>query len=227
MTATAQRKSLVRDNWQAQVLGVLAGWLMRLWCLTLRFEIIDRAQLGEPSKYPGPVIYALWHNRIFVMPYAWKRKFGKTRQSVVLTSASHDGSMLARMMKVFGIGAVRGSSSRRGAAALVALRKSLRAGVDACVTPDGPKGPRYQFQPGIVKLAEATGVEIVPIHVEFASAWRTKTWDQFCLPVPGSRVRVIFDCALEIPSGLSESEFEQFRDRLETMMREEAEKPYA
>lgn len=215
---TSERRAQVKESWQASLLGVLAGWLMRLWCLTLRFELVDRAGICERPKDAGPVIYALWHNRIFVVPVAWKRMYGKTRKSVVLTSASRDGSMLARAVGVFGIGAVRGSSSRRGVAALVALRKALRAGVDCCVTPDGPRGPRYVLQSGIVKLAETTGAPVVPILVEFSSAWQWKTWDRFYLPKLGSRVRVIFDCALEIPAGLSEDEFAAFRDRLEKRM---------
>jgi lysophospholipid acyltransferase (LPLAT)-like uncharacterized protein len=214
----AGKSSEVRESFKASLSGALAGWLMRLWCLTLRFELVDRAGLAERPRAAGPVIYSLWHNRICGGPAAWKRRYGRTRSRGVRTSASHDGAMLARAVGVFGIGAVRGSSSRRGVAALVALRKALRDGRDACVTPDGPRGPRYVFQPGIVKLAETTGAPVVPIHAEFSSVWRLKTWDRFHVPKPGSRVRVIFDRALEIPPGLSEADFAEHRRRLERVM---------
>jgi lysophospholipid acyltransferase (LPLAT)-like uncharacterized protein len=136
----------------------------------------------------------------------------------VLTSASHDGAALARAVGVFGIGSVRGSSSRRGVAALVGLRKALREGSDACITPDGPRGPCHVVQAGIVKLAETSGVPIIPIHVEYSSCRELGTWDRFAIPAPGSRVRVIFDEALAVPAGLSEDDFEAWRRRLEETM---------
>ncbi|MBK1828093.1 lysophospholipid acyltransferase family protein [Haloferula rosea] len=208
--------SEIRESRKATLLGKTAGWLMRLWCGTLRIEIDDRCGLVEID---GPVLYALWHNRIFIVPAAWKKLCRGRREAVVLTSASHDGAMLARAVGVFGIGSVRGSSSRRGVAALVALRKAVRSGVDCCITPDGPRGPRYVLQPGLVKLAETSGAPVIPIHAEFSSVWKLKSWDRFHLPKPFSRVRVIFDEALAVPPGLSEDDFETWRARLEAGLR--------
>jgi lysophospholipid acyltransferase (LPLAT)-like uncharacterized protein len=209
----------IRESGKATVLGTLAGWLMRGWCATLRFEIDDRCGIGGGGGIDGPVIYALWHNRIFCVPSGWRKACRGSRRAVVLTSASHDGAMLARAVGVFGLGSVRGSSSRRGVAALVALRKTLREGIDVCVTPDGPRGPRYVLQPGLVKLAEASGAPVVPIHVELGASWRLKSWDRFRLPKPFSRVRVIFDRALAVPPGLSEGGFETWRGRIESVLR--------
>ena len=217
------KSSEIRESPKATFLGSAAGWLMRAWCGTLRMEIEDRADLDKGTAATGPVIYALWHNRIFVVPCAWRRAFRTNRKAVVLTSASHDGAMLARAVKVFGIGSVRGSSSRRGVAALVALRKALKDGHDCCLTPDGPRGPRYVLQPGLVKLAETGGVAVVPIHVRFSSAWKLKSWDKFHIPKPFSRVRIIFDEALEVPPGLAEDEFETWRARIEKQLRDGAE----
>ncbi len=213
------KSSEIRESRKSTMIGTTAGWLMRILCATLRFEFVDRCGIGKKGTFSGPVIYCLWHNRIFTVPAAWKKVCGAHRRAVVLTSASHDGAMLARAVGVFGIGSVRGSSSRRGVAALVALRKSLREGVDICLTPDGPRGPRYVLQPGAVKLAEAGGAPMIPIHVEFSSAWTLKSWDRFHVPKPFSRVRVIFDEALAVPAELSEDEFEEWRLRIESVLR--------
>lgn len=214
----AGHRSEIRESGKMNALGTLAGRLMQAWCATLRFEIVDRCGLTTPGAIPGPVIYCLWHNRIFTMPAAWKKACGAHRRAVVLTSASHDGAALARAVGVFGIGSVRGSSSRRGVAALVGLRKALRENHDACITPDGPRGPRHGLQPGIVKLAETSGAPIVPIHVEYSSCRELRTWDRFAIPAPGSKVRVIFDHALAVPPGLSDADFEATRHRLERLM---------
>jgi lysophospholipid acyltransferase (LPLAT)-like uncharacterized protein len=145
---------------------------------------------------------------------------------VVLTSASHDGAALARAMGVQGMGAVRGSSSRRAVAALVGMKRALREGCDLCVTPDGPRGPRYVLQAGPVKLAESAGVPIIPVHAHAFSAWALKSWDRFLIPKPFSRVRVIYDHALVVPPGLADDAFEAERAKLEAVMRAGAEASY-
>ena len=211
-------RSEIRESGKATFLGKLAGRIMQAYCATLRFEIVDRCGLTRPGGIPGPVIYCLWHNRIFTVPAAWKMACGRHRRAVVLTSASHDGAALARAVGVFGIGSVRGSSSRRGVAALVGMRKALREGIDACITPDGPRGPRHVIQPGLVKLAETSGAPVIPIHVEYPSCWHLKTWDRFAIPNPCSKVRVIFDEVLAVPGGLSEDDFETWRRRIEGIM---------
>ena len=191
---------------------------MRLWSLTLRIEVQDRCGVTRAGGNETPVIYALWHNRIFTIPPIWWRTGGKFREAVVLTSASKDGAILASAMAVFKLGAVRGSSSRRAVAALIGMKRALKEGLDVCITPDGPRGPCYVFHPGVVKLAESSGAPIIPIHVEFTSAWRLKTWDGLVLPKPFSRVRVIFDEKLVVPPKLDEAAFQYQLNRIQGIL---------
>ena len=121
-------------------------------------------------------------------------------------------------MAVFGLGAVRGSSSRRGVAALIGLKRALIDGHDVCLTPDGPRGPRYQIQAGFVKLAQASGSPVVPVHVRFSSAWRLKSWDRFVIPKPFSRVVVTFAEAIYVPRDLDDAAFEKERLRIESIL---------
>lgn len=216
---SAANSTEIRGDRKAEILGSLAGWLMRGWAKTLRYEVQDRCGVTRPQNQIQPVIYALWHNRIFTLPPIWWRTGGNGRRSVVLTSASKDGTILASAMAVFGIGSVRGSSSRRAVAALIGMKRALKDGLDVCITPDGPRGPRYVFHPGVIKLAESSGAPIVPIHASYASAWRLKTWDGLVIPKPFSRVTVIFDAMLVVPPKLDEAAFQQHLDRLQATLR--------
>ncbi len=213
---STDRRTEIRDSTKMIIIGTLVGWLMRIGSWMVRLEIETR-WLPAADGSTGPVIFALWHNRFFTVPPAFRKVYGK-RHCVVLTSASHDGAMVARAMAVFGLGAVRGSSSRRGAAALVALTRAVRSGLDTCITPDGPRGPRYEVHPGMVKLAAATGAPIIPIHVTFSNAWRLRTWDRFVIPKPFSRVRVVFDHPLVIEPTADGEAFERLRLRVEQTM---------
>lgn len=211
----AAKTTEIRATRASRALGHLAGGIMKLWSLTLRYRVNGQAGIVQPSIHANPVIFALWHNRIFTMPPIWQRTGGKNRTTVVLTSASKDGTTLATAMEMFGLGAIRGSSSRRAVSALIGMKKSLAAGDDVCVTPDGPKGPRYRVQPGVIKIAQATSTDIIPIHIRYGAAWRMKTWDRFVIPLPFSRVTIIFDTPIRIEKGISEEAFEAARRSLQ------------
>jgi lysophospholipid acyltransferase (LPLAT)-like uncharacterized protein len=163
------------------------------------------------------MVWAFWHNRIFVIPTVY-RKYLRSRKGAVLTSASKDGETIAAIIARFGCEAVRGSSSRRGASALLGLIDWIRDGYDVAIVPDGPRGPRYRLGPGLVKLAEVTGALVLPVRVEYGSYWHFKSWDRFRLPKPFTTVDVFFGPCAEVPSGLDGSDFERERVRLETLM---------
>lgn len=208
------KSTAIRGDWKSEWAGKLAGCLIRLLGMSLRMRMDDRAGVTDKDSGLGPMLMTVWHDTIFVMPYA-KLKFFKHRDLVVLTSASKDGAILANAMAACGMGAVRGSSSRRAVAALVALRKALKAGRDVAITPDGPRGPRHKLQPGVIKLAEATGASIVVGRVKFHNCWRLKTWDKFAIPKPFSRVDVVLEKAYTLPRGLDDEAFQREAAALE------------
>lgn len=212
---SSKKRREIRSDRKSAIVGTLVGWVMKWFALTLRLEVRG---VGPSDSGAPPFIGILWHNRFFCVPPAWRKLFGPERKGVTLTSPSHDGDMVARAMAVFGLGAVRGSSSRRGVAALVGLKRALAEGCDVCLTPDGPRGPRYKIQPGVIKLAESTGAPIVPIHVRFSSAWRLKTWDRFVIPKPFSHVEVTFGDPIQVPRGMDPDTFETERLKLESLL---------
>ena len=140
----------------------------------------------------------------------------------MLTSPSKDGDILAGVMANLGMGSVRGSSSRRGSTAIRELSALLEAGIDLAITPDGPRGPKYSLGPGAVFLAQKTGVQILPLHARYHRVIRLKTWDNFAIPLPFSLVDITMDPYLTIDPEATDLESERLR--LETLLREVAEK---
>lgn len=182
----------------------------------MRFELEDRAQVvGTPpnERYIG----ALWHNRLLLLPFVIKRYLPQ-RRGAALISPSRDGALLADLVERFGFEVVRGSSSRKGAAAIRQLADVIANGHDVVITPDGPRGPAYELGQGIVFLAQLSGAAVVPINMEYSSCWRVKSWDRFILPKPFSRVRVIFGAPHFVAATSSEEEFERERRRLQEAM---------
>ena len=164
------------------------GFLLRLWGKSLRFDATPE-DLRNWTKKDEPVAIVLWHNRLFLAAEI-VRRFRVGRPAYALVSASEDGAWLTAFFSLAGLRTVRGSSSRLGREAASALVETLRAGHDIGITPDGPRGPCYDLKPGTVIVARRTRVPMLLVGGEFSSAWRLRSWDQFYVPKPFSRVRM-------------------------------------
>lgn len=198
------------------VISLIGSLLVRLYLLTLRVRIVDRANLaGRDAE--TPLLWAFWHNRMLFVPLIYRRICGRGK-AVVLTSASRDGEMLAAFMRRFGFDAARGSSSRRGGRALLELVRWVRKGYDVGITPDGPRGPRYKLGPGIITLAQRTGAAIVPLSVNYGNFKALKSWDRFMIPMPFSRVDVLVGERFPVERELTDSGFEARRAQLESIL---------
>jgi hypothetical protein len=176
----------------------LAGWrrwliwplglLVKAWSRTLRLEI-DAMAIAALSKTDEPLLFTLWHNRLFMTAEIFRR-YRRGRRLYALVSASKDGAWLTAFFETVGMRAVRGSSSRFGREALHELVAQVQAGNDIGITPDGPRGPRYDFKGGSVLLARRTGATTLLFGARFERAWRLASWDAFALPRPFSKVQI-------------------------------------
>jgi lysophospholipid acyltransferase (LPLAT)-like uncharacterized protein len=183
---------------------------------TLRFETEDWENFERAHAESKIPIYIFWHNRIFAGTY-----FFRNRGIVVITSQSFDGEYIARFIRRFGYGAVRGSSTRGGVSALVELiRVMRRAGRPAGFSIDGPKGPKYVAKSGACLLAKKTGNPMMPFVVETRNFWEVKSWDALQIPKPFSRVRVFIGKPIFVSKDAGDSEIENKRLELQKTLDE-------
>lgn len=195
--------------------------LLRVVAATLRYRWQDRSGLCDTPPV-GQAIYCIWHNRLALsMKTYWHYVKPRTeaRGLAALVSASKDGGLLAGILECFGVQPVRGSSSRRGPQALLELTSWAQRGYDLAITPDGPRGPCYVVQEGVMSLAQVTDLPIVPFS--FRARWkiRLKSWDRFQIPLPFSVCEMIFEKPIRVPRDASDTEREALRQKLQNALK--------
>jgi len=187
---------------------------------TLRCHYRDRAGILEGTA--GPAIYCAWHNRlplVLEIYHDYVRPRTRTAGMAALVSASKDGAFLAGILECFHAQPVRGSSSRRGPQALLELTTWAERGYDLALTPDGPRGPRYVVQEGVMSLAQLTGLPIVP--ASYRLNWKVclNSWDRFQIPLPFAQCEVFLERPLRVPREASAAEREGLRRQLEETLK--------
>ena len=146
-------------NWiKMNVLPPLGAGLIRLLGGTSRITTVGGEKIDELYQRGHNIIIAFWHGRQLMMPLTYRGKL-----AYILISQHRDGELIYRIVQRFGFRSVRGSTTRGGTEALRQLIRLSRGGADLVITPDGPKGPRYKVQDGLVYLAKLTGLPIVPL----------------------------------------------------------------
>jgi hypothetical protein len=194
------------------MLGAIARIFIQILNATVRCRVEDPGGLLA-GKVTQPGIVAFWHNRIFLMP-----RLLRMRPAAVLISASRDGAKLVRIVEGLGVTCVRGSSSRRGRQALRELTRYVRDGYWIGITPDGPRGPRYKVQHGVISLAQLTGAAIHP--VSYSVNWKItfNSWDRFIVPLPFARCVLRVGEPVTVPRDADDSQREACRARLEQQL---------
>jgi len=208
-----------QPKWHGRLAAHVAVGIARILAATIRWSWEDAAGVIDPN-HNQPVIFAVWHNRILLSAFIYRHLTrGKSnRRLATLISASRDGGLIAYVMQRFGLIPARGSSSRRGAAALLDLVRHARSGCDIAITPDGPRGPRYKAQEGIIVLAQVTGLSIVPVAYHLSWKKVLRSWDRFQIPLPFSRCAVTFGPPLQIPRDLTPEQVAALRAELESRL---------
>ncbi|MFP7755927.1 lysophospholipid acyltransferase family protein [Thermodesulfobacteriota bacterium B35] len=181
---------------------------------TCRLEV-ENPEVLEELLSAGGGIAVFWHYSFLYIFYHLRRCPG-----VVMVSASRDGEYIARVARILGYEAVRGSSHRRGVRGLKELVRHVRQGRNAGVVGDGSQGPARRLQPGCLLLSAKSGRPVLPV-VWAASRYKAfASWDRTVLPMPFARIRLAYGRPLQVPAGISSAELEEYRLRLEEEMNE-------
>ena len=161
-----------------------------------------RVRVHEDQHWRGLVeggerfVFLAWHEAL--LPLLWQHR---GQNVAIMVSEAREGRYLGDYASGLGYHLLPGSSSRGGTRALLGAVRALRAGRPVAVTPDGPRGPRREVKPGVVRAAQRERAWILPLHASAERAWRLRSWDRLMIPKPGTRLQVAYGPPFRVAFG--------------------------
>lgn len=189
------------------IISHLIYYFIRLINLTYRYEFVGVENKKQARKFhpKGAFVFAVWHQNLIPGILAHGDE-----QYTMIISESKDGEIVAVTCEKLGHKPARGSSTRGGKKALIEMVKNVKNGIPGALTVDGPKGPPFVVKPGVIEVARLAQCAILPMSPYTDRHWVVKkSWDQFRIPKPFSRVVIALGQPLFVDEGISKEDFDQ------------------
>ena len=160
-----------------------------IWIFMWFLYITSKKRWHFNGKLPNsPVVILFWHGELLLSPFVYA-KLETTRKLNVMISDHFDGEIIARVTKLMGIKAIRGSSRKGAVKALISAIKVVKElGEHVAITPDGPRGPRHSISDGAVVIAQKANIPVVIVNCHPEKYWQASSWDKFTVPKPFGKI---------------------------------------
>lgn len=191
--------------------------LVKLISMTYRIRLVDQQREQDVLDTNGKLVYASWHQRFF----PGITFFSSRKPIAIIISQSNDGEMAARAVKALGWNPVRGSSTRGGKEALKEIKTLARSDFKIGHIVDGPQGPFGVVKTGLIRIAQAGDMPVLPTITSAQKRWVFNSWDRFMVPKPFSRVIIRFGEPIDVPQEMEADEFEGLRLRIERQLEQD------
>ena len=184
--------------------SLLGRWLFQIVFFFNKISIDGEENLLKLIKSRKPIMLCVWHGRL-LFP-SW---YIRHHTSLHIVSSRHrDSEILARILKHWGYGLIRGSTKKGGTRVIREMTEKFKDGKIIAVTNDGPKGPPRIAKSGSIGLAIKNNVQIITVTGSATKYWQMKSWDRFMLPKPFGRIQLIVSPPLNITEELKTAEEE-------------------
>ena len=185
--------------------------LALLW-YSYRIEKILGEEIAEQIVADKTVsIPCYWHQQHLLCANIIRRWINKGFDASIVISASVDGEIPARIAGAWGANIIRGSANQTGALVMRDMYGALKGGSSIITTPDGPKGPIFEFKAGNILIARISGAPLVPLACAADRSWRLSSWDKMLVPKPFARVVIAVGQPHFVPRNTSVDGLERHR----------------
>jgi lysophospholipid acyltransferase (LPLAT)-like uncharacterized protein len=190
---------------------ILRAVLKLLW-LSYRVEKIIGSDIGDRIVMEQLVcIPCYWHQQHLLCASIIREWIQRGFDASIIISASVDGEVPSRIAGAWGAKIIRGSANQTGALVMRDMHAALKRGSSIITTPDGPKGPIFEFKAGNVLIARISGAPLVPLACAADRSWRLSSWDRMMVPKPFARVVIAIGEPHFVPRDTSVDGLEKHR----------------
>lgn len=174
----------------------------------------------EYLHFDKPAIFALYHGRLIGMLQIVEQR----EKLTALISRSRDGEFLARMAHKMGYRVARGSPAYKAIEGAKQLIDAAKTGQSLVMAVDGPRGPIYEPKIGIIRMAELTGLPLLPFVCKGKKNHFFSGWDKMMGCYFGSPITYMIGDPIFVPNKNTEAERENYRQQLAASMHSMREK---
>ena len=214
VTRSSRRMTPARERLYRLALPLALGIIRAWWRMGRVVKIEGEQHLAAALAESPSLLPCYWHqHQLYCGKYLLEQR-ARGMKVGWLISPSVDGEIGAMLVRRLGAYAIRGSSTHTGARALRDYYQALvKDGICPAITPDGPRGPRHQFKPGAILLAQMSGRPILPMAYAASRAWRIK-WDRFVIPKPFARIAIAIGPPRYVPRTLDAAGLERLQKEM-------------
>ena len=185
------------------------AWVLRLQRLTWRVCFQDREYLERLYGSKNKFLLCFWHGKyVPIFPVL------EGYEAYVLSNLSHRGAVIAEIGRNFGYHVVQIPDGPRGDTLkiMVEVLSSARA---VGIAVDGPLGPPHRVKTSIIRMASALECDLLPVSVSSRRKLvLNKRWDRMELPLPFTRVCLVFGEPIKMPLNLPDRHIKELADHL-------------
>jgi lysophospholipid acyltransferase (LPLAT)-like uncharacterized protein len=215
VTQSSRRLTRMRQFLYRLGLPVTLGLIRLFWSSYRIRAVLGDAHFDTAVRESSVVIPVLWHQHMMIALQYLLRKRELGINLGVLVSPSVDGEAGAMAAQRLGVHVIRGSATYTGARALRDFYLAVqKAKISPIITPDGPRGPRYEFKSGALLISQLAGKPMLPIAFAASHAFKFRTWDRFILPLPFARIVIAVGKPITTPRVLAQPEMQQMQDEM-------------
>jgi len=202
----------ITKRYMIHFISYLAIFVLRIILFTCRVQYINKKYIDEFLLGDKKVVITTWHRCAiyFLFIYGFLHP-------MVLFSSSKDGDLLADFAEKVGVIPARGSSTRGGKEGSEQMVDFLHTGGRVAATvADGPQGPAFRAKPGLVRIAQKSGVHLMPLTWSANRVWMfERAWDKMIIPKPFSKVVIYASETYLIPKEAKDEEFDKYVKEME------------
>ncbi len=197
---------------------------MRLVIITSKKTFYNLEYVNELIKNGNSFIAATWHNRISMTPFVFSKSYKINKDYIfsALTSSHGDGKIVGKIIEYFGLTVISGSTRKeRDPSKGIAVSnfrkifKILKNSAVLCITPDGPRGPKFKVSGQVAAIAKIAKVPIVPVSFGISRRKVFNSWDRFVFPLPFSKIAFYYGKPIYVDKNTSDKDLEKINKKIE------------